>query len=190
MSQATDLVEMTTEELFALPDNEEVDRELIEGQLWEEPTTKRTPRHSRIVMRLGYLLSSWLEQQPAPRGQVVGAECAFRIRKKPDTTVGVDVAYVGPDLASRTPADANWIDGVPALAAEVLSPSDTFSKVARKVRAYLETGVALVWVIDPFLNVVYVHRPQARPQLLTGEEELDADPHLAGFRVRVDALLE
>jgi Uma2 family endonuclease len=190
MSQETALTEMTTEELFALPDNEEADRELIDGQLWEEPVTKRTPDHGRIEAALSHVLNTWRDQQPKPRGQVYSGECAFRIRKKPDTTVGIDVAYIAADLAARTPRGATWIDGVPVLAAEVLSPSDTFSKVARKVRAYLQSGVSLVWVIDPFLNVVYAHRPEARPQLLTGEDELSAEPHLPGFRLPVATLFE
>ena len=186
----TAVQEMTTEELFALPENEEVDRELFEGQLQEEPVTQRTPDHSEIEATLSHLLNTWRDQQPKPRGKVYSGECAFRIRRKPDTTVGVDVAYIAADLAARTPRGARWIDGVPILAAEIVSPSDSFSRVARKVRAYLQAGVALVWVIDPFLNVVYGHRPQAKPQLLTGDDDLSADPHLAGFHLAVSALFE
>jgi Uma2 family endonuclease len=179
---------MTTEELFDLPETDEVDRELIDGELWEEPMTKRTPGHSRIEAMLGHLLSAWNDQQPTPHGQVFSGECAFRIRRKPDTTVGIDVAYVSAELAARTAEDARWIDGVPVLAVEILSPSDTFYKVARKVRAYLNAGVALVWIIDPFLKVVYVHRPQAKPELLTEGAELLTEPHLRGLHIAVATL--
>src|ERR1700730_6145698 len=112
------VVEMTTEELFALPDNEDVDRELIGGRLWEEPMSTRTPRHSQIEARVAHLLGTWLNQSPQPRGRVFSGECAFRIRRHPDTTVGIDIAYVSAELAARTPDDATWIDGAPLLAVE------------------------------------------------------------------------
>src|SRR5690242_9300814 len=74
---------MTTEELFALPEDDEVDRELIEGHLWEEPVTKRTPGHSQIEATLSGLLSNWVKQPPKPRGRVYSGECAFRLRRRP-----------------------------------------------------------------------------------------------------------
>jgi Uma2 family endonuclease len=42
-----------------------------------------------------------------------------------------------------------WFEGAPAIAVEVLSPSNTASAMAAKVRAYLRAGAEAVLVIDP-----------------------------------------
>src|SRR3954451_18482035 len=89
MSTVAESPVMTTEELFALPDDG-IDRELIRGQLRERPMTKRNRRHSRIEASVAHLLKEWLERQPGPRGEVVSGEAGFRIRRDPDTTVGID----------------------------------------------------------------------------------------------------
>src|SRR5262245_20137524 len=111
---------MTTEEMLALPGNG-VDRELIRGRLREKPMTMRNRRHSRVEIRVGTVLENWRETQPEPRGQVVGGEAGFRLRRDPDSSVGIDVAYVSAEVAAREP-DAAFFEGPPVLAVEILSP--------------------------------------------------------------------
>jgi Uma2 family endonuclease len=175
---------MTTEELFALPEDG-IERDLIRGQLRERPMTKRNRRHSRIMIRVGKLLEDWLEQQPEPRGQIVGGEAGFRIRRDPDTTVGIDVAYASPEVAAETPESPHWFDGPPVLAVEILSPSDEHGEVVEKIREYLDASVPLVWIVDPDFRTVVVYRPDAEPELFNVRQELAAEPHLPGFRVPV-----
>src|SRR5690349_20342695 len=92
-------IPLTTEDLLALPENG-TDRELIRGELREKPVTRRNRRHSRTMVRIGYLLERWLQRQPEPRGEVVCGEAGFRLLRNPDTTVGIDVAYVSAEVAS------------------------------------------------------------------------------------------
>lgn len=178
---------MTTEELLALPEDG-VDRELIRGRLREKPMTRRNRRHSRTVAKLSQLLNNWLVTQPEPRGEVVAGEAGFRIRRNPDTTVGVDLAYIDAQLAATTPEDAFVIDGTPLLVVEVLSPSDSQEDILEKVRDYLDAGVKLVWVAEPVFRTLTVYRPDAQPQMYSGDEELDGHPHLPGFRTPVSAV--
>jgi Uma2 family endonuclease len=184
MSTVAESPVMTTEELFALPEDG-VDRELIRGQLRERPMTKRNRRHSRIEAKVTYVLEAWLERQPGPRGEVVCGEAGFRIRRDPDTTVGIDAAYVSPEVAAETPESPPWFDGPPVLAVEILSPSDEHGEVVEKIREYLDAGVPLVWIIDPDFRTVVVYRPDAEPELFNVRQELSAEPHLPGFRVPV-----
>src|SRR4051812_31283490 len=141
MNDTAVLVEMTTEELFALPEEEGVERELICGELHEEPMSERNPRHSRITGNLGHLLKGWRDGQPAPRGEVLVGDASFRLRRAPDTTVGIDLAYVSAELWAATPDGARFVDGVPILAAEILSPSDKQQTITKKIWAYLAAGV-------------------------------------------------
>jgi Uma2 family endonuclease len=178
---------MTTEELLALPDDG-MERWLIRGELREKPMTVRNRFHSRALIRVGQLLANWLDQQPEPRGQVLGGEAGVRLRRTPDSTVGVDVIYVSAEVAARQTDDTTLIDGVPVLAVEILSPSDTVEEIDEKVDSYLTAGVALVWVLDPHDRTVTVYRPDARPQLFNDEQELTGEPHLPGFRAPVARL--
>jgi Uma2 family endonuclease len=176
---------MTTEEFLALPDDDDVERDLIRGKLYEEPMTKRSRRHARSESRVAQMLNIWLDAQPEPRGEVCSGEIGFRIRSDPDTIVGIDVAYASAELAAATSDDASYFDGPPTLAVEILSPSDRQERIDAKVTSYLDAGVPLVWVVNPRFRTVTVFRPGAEPELFNARQEITAEPHLPGFRVPV-----
>ncbi|MHB1426693.1 MAG: Uma2 family endonuclease [Gemmataceae bacterium] len=175
---------MTTEQLLALPD-EGVERWLIRGQLREKPMTYRNRWHSRAMVRIGYFLEAWREQQPAPRGSVLGGEAGVRLTRNPDTTVGIDVVYISAEVANRNPDDTTIIDGVPVLAVEILSPNNTVEEIDEKIDQYLEAGVLLVWIADTRDRTVTIYRPGQEPEFVNARQELSGEPHLPGFRVRV-----
>lgn len=180
---------MTTEELLAMPKDGKK-RWLIRGELRESGMTRHNRRHSLTEGRVAQFLNNWLDGQPEPRGQVLTGEAGFRLRRNPDTSVGIDLAYISAELAAATPEDVWLIDGAPTLAVEILSPSNTQEEVTDKVREYLQAGVALLWVIDPILRTVQVYRPDAKPTLFNDSQELPGEPHLPGFRVPVAKLFE
>jgi Uma2 family endonuclease len=173
---------LTTEEMLALPSNGTA-RWLIRGQLREEPMTVRNRWHSRIMVRVAHLLESWLDQQPEPRGAVLCGEAGVRLRRNPDTTVGIDVVYISAELAARQGGETSLIDGVPVLVVEILSPSDTIEQIDEKLDSYLQAGVRVVWVIDPHDHTLVVYRPGAEPEMLNAGQELSGEPDLPGFRV-------
>jgi hypothetical protein len=96
---------MTTEELLALPDDG-TDRWLIAGELRERPMTRRNRNHSRAMIRVGKYLDNWLDEQPHPRGQVLGGEAGVILRRDPDSTVGVDVTYIGAEVMIKQTEDS------------------------------------------------------------------------------------
>jgi Uma2 family endonuclease len=182
MSVATAADLMTTEELLALPQNG-VERWLIRGHLRERPMTVHNRWHSRIMTRVAKFLDNWLDQQPEPRGSVLCGEAGCRLRRNPDTTVGIDVVYVPPEVANRESEDTTLIDGVPVLVVEILSPKDVQDEIDEKIDGYLQAGVALVWVIDPHDRTVLIYRQDRRPELVNDQQELSGEPQLPGFRV-------
>jgi Uma2 family endonuclease len=189
MSEAATITLISAEEFLAMPEDG-MDRWLIRGELREKPMTYRNRWHSRIEANIVYYLKVWLAQQPEPRGAVHSGEAGCRLRKDPDTVVGIDVVYISAELAAQEPEDTSIIDGVPVLAAEVLSPSDKHDEITEKIDEFLETGVALVWVVDPHFETVTVYRPDAEPELFSVSQELTAEPPLPGFRVPVANIFE
>lgn len=184
MSVLSSTQPVTADQLWAMPDDGK-ERWLINGELREEEMTRRTRGHSRVESRIAHLLWMWLESQPEPRGEVLSGEAGLRLRRNPDTLVGIDVAYVSAETLAQNPHDERYIDGVPMLAVEILSPSDKQDKITDKVRSYLQAGTPLVWVVDPGFETITVYRPDAAPQLFNVTQTLSADPHLPGFSVAV-----
>lgn len=178
---------ITSEEMLAMPDDG-IDRELIRGELRERPITRRSRRHSRTTTKVAACLERWLALQKEPRGEVLSGDAAFRLTRDPETTVGIDVAYISAEIADRSADDAFLIDSPPVLAVEILSPSDTHEDVVEKLQLYLESGTRVVWIMDPDLRTVTVHRPGFEPALFTASQELTGDPKLPGFRAKVAAL--
>ena len=74
------------------------------------------------MARLVYFLGDWRTSQPDPRGQVLCCGAGCRLRRNPDTTVGIDVVYVSAEVAARHDDATSLIDGVPVLAVDILRP--------------------------------------------------------------------
>ncbi|WZO98671.1 Uma2 family endonuclease [Isosphaeraceae bacterium EP7] len=188
MSNATEIVKplMTVDEFLDLPDDG-VDRDLIDGVLHEwpgTPVTYRSIAHSVAEADFATSLNLWLRTQHRPCGLIVSGEAGFRLRRDPAVVVGIDVAYVGPEVVERSQGQRIF-DGPPILAVEILSPSDTSERVANKVTLCLEAGVALVWLVDPKFRTVTVYGPEIPPRLFNIRDELTAEAHLPGLRLDV-----
>lgn len=178
---------MTVEEFLALPDDG-VERMLIDGEVRVLGMTRRNRNHATIESKVAHLLHLWRGKQPSPRGCVVSGEAGFRLAS--GSMVGIDVAYVSPELTEATPRSKPFFDGPPALAVEILSPSDKQDDIEDKIATYLDAGVPLVWIIQPRFQTVTVYRPDAVPRLYTIEDDITAEPHLPGFRVAVAEIFE
>jgi Uma2 family endonuclease len=57
-----------------------------------------------------------------------------------------------------------------------------------EVALYLESGVEVVWVVNPRFKTICVYRPGAAPELFSERQELTAEPRLPRFRVLVASL--
>ena len=85
-----------------------------------------------------------------------------------------------PDLAFLTAARLAGLDlhqrpsGAPDLAVEVVSPSNDADDLARNVQQYLQADAQLVWVVYPESQLVYVHRPNERVEILERTQSLTA----------------
>jgi Uma2 family endonuclease len=181
---------MTTAELLALPENDGMERWLINGELREKPVTKRNRFHSKIMATVSQILKNWLDSQPPPRGDILCGEAGVILEHDPDTTAGIDVVYIPHELSAVQNDETTLIDGIPSLAVEILSPSDTQKEIDEKTDKYLAVGIPHIWIIDSHDRTVLVHRPGELPKLFTVRDELTAEPELPGFRTAVSRIFE
>jgi Uma2 family endonuclease len=123
------------------------------------------------------------------RGEVFSGEVGCDLPDV-DSRVGIDVAYFDQETVDQRPPDSPSMVGPPVLAVEVLSPSDVIDDVNRKIKAYWQSGVRLVWIIDPDLETLTIHRPGAKPEIRCGDQEFCGEPHLPGLKFQVQELFE
>jgi Uma2 family endonuclease len=179
---------MTVEEFLALPDDG-IDRWLINGEVREFGTmTVRNWMHSTIMAQLVIAIGDWWKQQPPPRGIIICGEAGIKLSG--DDVVGVDVAYVSPDVIARQSGQTTLIEGVPTLTVEIQSPSDKLSESEEKIDRYLRAGVPLVWSINPMRRTAVVYRPGSLPRLVNEDEELSGEEVLPGLEVPMRQLFE
>jgi Uma2 family endonuclease len=170
---------------------------LIDGEIieWGANITTRGTRHSSALARLCYLLYRWLDLPMAPPAGVGAGEVRCRLQQHSERVVGIDIGlWIGAEFV-EPPADPPLYDAPPTLAIEILSPSDTNENVWEKIHAYLNAGVPRVWLVDPELKTVTVHRPDAEPILFNMTQAISDDILLPGltlpiaeiFRIRSSA---
>src|SRR5262249_3814599 len=142
---------MTVEELLALPDDG-VRRWLVDGEIREFGMTLRNRFHRRLLVGLGRFLAEWVDPQPKPRGDLDVGEAGVPCSWSDDDSVGVDLAYIPPEVDSKQTNESTIAVGVQTLVVEILSPNDKQKETAEKVRVYLKAGVRHIWIVDPDLD--------------------------------------
>ena len=184
MKASATTVTWTTEEIFALP-NDRLERDLIRGELRVYPSTFRVWRNAQVLMAVGVILGNWVDTHQAGAGEVAAANVGVRLKRHPETMVGLDADYFSAASIAQMPPKQPWYEGPPVLAVEILSPSDTHEGVVEKINLYLECGVPVVWIVDPDFQTLMVYRPDQAPAMLSVQETLDGHPELPGLKVAV-----
>ncbi len=154
----------------------------------EEETEKRASLEHGLI---GAVLSSYLVQHVLPNklGGVFDAQTSFKVLGNPPTRQP-DVAFV---RASRLPATLRkQADFAPDLAVEIVSESDKTFDTEAKILQYQQSGVALIWIVYPVTKTVEVYRLSQglRSQRLFGEDELDGEAVIPGFKLALNKLFD
>ena len=141
--------EWTYDDYARLPDNG-MRYEVIEGDLYMSPAPR--PRHQRAVGRLYTKLANYLESRSLGEALMSPIDVRF-----PDVAdpVQPDIVFIPADRADMV-AD-KWIEGVPDLLIEVLSPSNPGHDRRIKFGAYARAGVREYWIVDPDARTIEVN---------------------------------
>ena len=167
---------VTAEEFEQMPDEPGVRMELVRGRV-----VRVSPpgfRHGVIGGRLFLLLAAHVEHLDL--GHVV-LPVGFRIAWNPDSVREPDIAFISKERLGRAGAGDGFFQGPPDLAVEVVSPTERRGNLNAKIAQYLETGVRMVWLVDPKRGAVTVYEPGSDPVTLREDAILEGGDVLPGF---------
>jgi Uma2 family endonuclease len=176
---------LSSEQYLALPDEFDKSGNGIKDELIGGEVVKMSPPsrvHDLIKNQINQAILIYLaaNRQLKLRTLVaIGYEVSHR-----DTYVA-DVSVLKKD---RLAGEDRIIRGAPDLAIEVVSPTDTASRLKSKVDAYLQNGAKTVWVVFPDSRSVMVHTPDSVRELKT-DQKIE-DELLPGFSAPVSAFFE
>jgi Uma2 family endonuclease len=167
----------TASELLEVRRRERRVCELVDGVLVEKAMGLR---ESLLAMALG----AWMRDYVVPRDLGIVSGESGMMRLFPGLVRIPDVAFVSwgrvlGGMISKEPIP----DLVPDLVVEVLSQSNTALEMKRKIREYFESGVRLVWIIDPKSRTAITHIDPELPRELDESQVLNGGPVLPGFGV-------
>lgn len=140
--------------------------------------------HSKIQRTLLRRLEDW----GAARGEV-GVEWAVVLKRQGQDWVPVpDLSYVAferlpenlGDTACPVPFD---------LAVEIISPEQSFGKLAEKATDYIVAGVQRVWMVDPRDRSITVFKANELPRIYRDDRPL-LDPLLPEWRLTPNQLFQ
>lgn len=167
---------LTAEDLFRLPD-EGRRYELLDGELHE--MTPPGGEHGLIQARLPQQLLNLVEERGLD--VLVGGEVGVVLARDPDRVRAPDVFLITRDRLPGGQMPSGYLEVIPDLIVEIISPNDSASDVHDKIQEWLRAGAQLVWAIYPRSRSVVVHRRAGEARVYRDADSLDADPVLSGF---------
>ena len=162
----TDLI--TADELLQMKDDG-FRYELVRGEL-----VKMSPaghQHGRIALNFTTPLDQFVRANKL--GAVYAAETGFKLAEDPDVVRAPDAAFIRRERVEEVGQTEGFWPGAPDLAAEVISPGDTYAEVEDKIADWLDAGTRLVVVVNPSTQTVALYRSRSDIRVLTTDDVLD-----------------
>ncbi len=122
-------------------------------------------------------------------GVVADSSAGFTL---PDTSVRApDVSWISHERWDALPEQDQdkFAKICPDFVIELMSDSDEKYTLPKKMEKYLQNGVRLGWVIDPFTQQTTIYRPDSEPEVKPFSETLTGEDVLSGFDLKVSDLL-
>lgn len=137
----------TLADYYALPDDRRV--ELIDGWIYDMAAPGKL--HQALLLQLSAQLLPCVDNHP--ECQLFFAPCDVRLDDDDRTIVQPDVFIVCDDSDN----DPRRVNSAPAFIIEVLSPSNRFHDLFRKLNKYRFAGVKEYWIVDPENQQILVY---------------------------------
>lgn len=172
--------------LSRAPENDSKRFYLINGELFEMSPVNR--QHAQLTSLLIYFLQGHVMRNNLGE---VHTEAGYHPPNSRHTLLAPDVSFVSQARISQQPQE-KFVALMPDLAVEVVSPSNSISRIRRKAAIYLDNGSRLVWIVLPAEKGVDVCRAVDGPRLdiefVPQTGTLSGDDVLPGFALKMSRL--
>ncbi len=168
------------------PENEHVFIELVDGEILK--MTRPSNTHGLLATEIAVYLR--LFNMTHAIGQVT-MESGHHPPDYQFTLLGPDVAFTRYDrMPERQPK--RWVEVMPDIAVEIVSPSETLAGARRKAEVYLLNGTTIVWLVLPERRGVEVCRlldgTQLQIEFVSSDGTLSGEGALPGFELDVSKI--
>ena len=161
------------------PENSKRLFELIHGEVYEKMPTQQ---HGLIASNINLELALYARQTKTGRP---GIEVRHQIPEDKRNSRLPDVSFV----CTKGPlVEHGSVVGMPDLAVEIKSPTDTITEMRETAAYYVANGSRLVWLVYPNYRLVEVYRPAADVEILGEDDTLTGGDVLPGFTLSVRML--
>jgi Uma2 family endonuclease len=176
---------LTAEELLQLPSGDGR-YELLHGELVE--MSPANGRHNEIITEVAFYLRNHV--RPRRLGKVLTGDTGIILARNPDHVRAPDICFISAARVPRGPMAPRFVEIVPDLVVEIVSPGDSAAKVHQKTEEWLQAGAQLVWTLYPETRSIAVSDAAAGTRVYHDGETLHGEPVLPGFAVPVAALFD
>jgi Uma2 family endonuclease len=167
--------------------------EMIAGEIIEMPPTKKL--HGKVSCRI---YNAFYKYQLENQNIEPFFEQAYVLEdfsdwvadsRVPDVMVFLKSRYDDYEKAMPSSDEKPFVL-VPDLVVEVISPTDKYSNVSKKIDSYRKDGVKLLWVVDPQNGTITVYEAgKDTPLTLKKGDSLKGGEVLKGFEIGVSEVL-
>ena len=172
----------TPEDLLSMPDGDRY--ELIDGELRETVVGEES---SYIGGKVYRRLDEYLEDHQL--GVAFPPDRQFQcFPHDPGLLRKPDASFIRRERRPRGPKRHGHTRIAPDLAVEVISPREQTYDTSARVQDFLKAGTPVMWVINPVLRNLTVHRSDMKTVVFEEDEFVTGEPVLPGFTVRVGDL--
>jgi len=153
VNQTTTGIRWTIRDVEALPDNEWIRYETIDGELF----VTRSPhhKHQQVTGRIFAALDSWSLESELGEASIMPG-----LIFSDSDNVSPDVVWVSHERLAQIEDEAGHLQGAPELVVEVLSPGKANEDRDRlaKLKLYSTQGVQEYWIVDRIAQRIEVYR--------------------------------
>ena len=160
--------------------------ELVKGKIKEMPPATGQP-HGHIELEAGYHLRRFVGKNNV--GRVMVGEVGIYTERDPDSVRAADVLFISYERLEQGQSEG-FLDVPPELIVEIMSPTNSWEDMRRKLKEYFDVGVDTVWVIEPSNRAVQVYRGIDDVQTLEEGDTLRGNGPLDGLTIDIAALFD
>jgi Uma2 family endonuclease len=140
---------------------------------------------SKREMFVGGMLFIWARHNG---GISLGANTGFKLDRS--SIRSPDAAWISNEREAKLneKQKQGFVPFSPDFLIEVLSEGDSRRTLLTKMQIWIDAGVQLAWMIDPFAADVVIYRPGSEPRRLERPDWVEADTIVPGFRLETSRL--